>query len=313
MARNPVQFQYGLSLSTFLSDYGSEEQCSAALFKWRWPKGFICPNCGRNKYCKIAHHSLCQCNYCHRQTSVTAGTLFASTKLPLKTWFLGMYFLTQDKRSISTMALHRQLGISYNAAWRMKHKLMHVMFEREEGKVLDGWIEVDDAYVGGERHGGKVGRGAEGKTPFIAAVSTNDAGYPLYCKLTAVTGFTSEEVTAWRDKFIRHGSVIVSDGLACFTAFSSEGYSHDRIVCGGGLASVQEPEIHNVNTMLGNLKGILHSTYHAIRPKFVQRYLADFQYRYNRRFKLENMLARLAYVALRTAPMPEKLLKIGLG
>ena len=82
----------------------------------------------------------------HRQTSLTAGTLFESTKLPLTLWFQGLYLMTQHKKGISAMALHRQLGISYNAAWRMKHKLMQAMMERDHEKKLSGFIELDDAY-----------------------------------------------------------------------------------------------------------------------------------------------------------------------
>jgi len=296
MAKNMIQFQYGMSLSAFLDTYGTEEQCIQALIGWRWPQGFECPYCGGNKYCQISFRGLRQCHQCHHQASVTAGTIFDSTKLPLRLWFMGMYLMAQDKKGISAMALHRHLGISYNAAWRMKHK-----FEREDSKKLKGWIEVDDAYLGGEHRGGKVGRGTEGKTPFIAAVSTTEEGNPDQMKLTVVKGFVGKN------------SVVISDGLPCFNAFFESGLIHDRIVCGGGPASVEEPEFHWVNTMLGNLKNALRGTYHAVRPKYAQRYLADFQYRFNRRFKLENIIPRLAYIALRTPPMPERLLKISLA
>ena len=126
-----------------------------------------------------------QCNRCHHQTSVTAGTIFESTKLPLTIWFQAIYLITQDKKGISAMILHRHLGVSYNAAWRMKHKLMQVMMERDDNHQLSGFIELDDAYLGGERTGCKPGRGAAGKTPFVAAVETTDDGRLLhnYCHL----------------------------------------------------------------------------------------------------------------------------------
>jgi hypothetical protein len=109
------------------------------------------------------------------------------------------------------------------------------------------------------------------------------------------------------------GSTVISDGLACFNAVTEAGCLHDKIVCGGGRASIEEPEFYWVNTVLGNLKSALRSTYHAVRPKYAQRYLAEFQYRFNRRANLCSMFSRLMFVALRTAPMPEKLLKLGLG
>ena len=118
------------------------------------PTGFVCPHCGHDRGCQLNTHKLQQCNRCHHQTSITAGTIFDSTKLPLTVWFQAIYLMTQDKKGVSAMKLHRHLGISYNAAWRMKHKLMQVMMERDREHPLSGWIQLDDAYLGGEREVG---------------------------------------------------------------------------------------------------------------------------------------------------------------
>ena len=190
MARNPVQFQKGISLNEFLSLYGTEDQCFDALYRWRWPNGFVCPHCGHDRHCQLTSRKLQQCHRCHRQTSITAGTIFDSTKLALTVWFQALYLMTQDKKGVSAMKLHRHLGISYNAAWRIRHKLMQVMMERDRHFPLAGWVELDDAYLGGERSGGKRGRGAPAKTPFVAGVETNEEGHPLRMKLTVVKGFS---------------------------------------------------------------------------------------------------------------------------
>ena len=97
MARNSVQFQKGLSEARFDELYGSEDRCREAMFGWRWPHGFICPGCGGPKHCVIKTRGLYQCASCRRQTSLIAGTIFASTKVPLRTWFRAMYQLTQSK------------------------------------------------------------------------------------------------------------------------------------------------------------------------------------------------------------------------
>ena len=249
----------------------------------------------------------------NRQTSITAGTIFEATKLPLTVWFQGIYFMTQGKKGVSAMTLHRQLGISYNAAWRMRHKLMQVMMERDRAHPLGGIVELDDAYLGGERSGGKRGRGAPGKTPFVAAVETNDEGHPLRMKLTVVEGFRLTDIAAWAQQHLRTGTRVVSDGLACFGGVTTAGCVHEPIVTGGGKAAVERPEFRWVNTMLGNVKNALCGTYHAVRPKYAQRYLAEFEYRFNRRFDLPDIIPRLVYVALRTPPMPERLLKLRLA
>ena len=105
-------------------------------------------------------------------------------------------------------------------------------------------------------------------------------------------------------------STIYSDGLACFNAVVDASCTHIKIVCGGGRSSVEKAEFYWVNTVLGNLKSALRSTFHAVREKYAYRYLAEFQYRFNRRFELENFIPRFMVVALRTPPMPERLLTI---
>ena len=132
MAKNQVQFQKGLSLPEFFAAYGSETQCAETLFKWRWPQGFVCPECGYAAgYSEVKTRGLLQCKHCRDQTSLTAGTLFAATKLPLTTWFLAMCLLPQHKNAVSALTLKRQLGVSYNTAWSLKHKLMQSMLERD--------------------------------------------------------------------------------------------------------------------------------------------------------------------------------------
>lgn len=124
MADDYSKSQQELSFNEFIARYGTEEQCFDAFFQWRWPDGFHCPNCGHDRHCQLVYRKLLQCNRCRRQTSVTAGSVLDSTKLPLTLWFQALYLLTRDSKPISVMALHRRLRISYNAAWRMKRTLM---------------------------------------------------------------------------------------------------------------------------------------------------------------------------------------------
>src|SRR5271154_6091351 len=186
MARNVVQFQKGLSEPAFEQQYGSEEQCRAIVIASRWPRGFECPACGGRQYCLVTTRDLYQCTKCRRQTSPIAGTIFASTHLPLRLWFRAIYHLTQTKQGISSIELGRRLGVTQTTAWKIKHKLKQVMLERDATKRLTGRVEIDDAYLGGERSGGKRGRGAPGKTPFVAAVETTTEGKPIRLKLHQV-------------------------------------------------------------------------------------------------------------------------------
>jgi transposase-like protein len=113
MCKNKVQFQKGYSLADLIKNYGTEDQCAEALFKWRWPDGFRCPDCGSGHYSVIKTRKLYQCSNCHHQTSLTSRTLFEQTKLPLTLWFLAIHLITQAKTGLSALALKRQLGVSY--------------------------------------------------------------------------------------------------------------------------------------------------------------------------------------------------------
>ena len=116
------------------------------------------------------------------------GAIFAATKAPLTTWFRAMYHLTQSKHGISSIELGRRLGVTQTTAWKMKTKLAEVMRRSSDRDRLHGRIEMDDAYLGGERSGGKTGRGSPGKTPIIAAVETTDDGKPKRLKIRRMPG-----------------------------------------------------------------------------------------------------------------------------
>lgn len=312
MARNPIQFQKGLSETVFHSTYGTEEQCAALLEKQRWPDGFRCPACGHKAGHRLHCRALMQCRKCHAQSSITAGTIFHATKLPLTVWFRAIYHLTQSKNGISAMELMRRLGVAYNTAWSIKHKLMQVMMERDGAKPLSGRVEMDDAYLGGERarKPGKGGRGAEGKTPFIAAVQTDWDGRPQRIALHKVQGFSNVEVKKFAKQRLAPEADVFTDGLACWGGVIDQGCSHTFSVTGGGRKSMANPTFKWVNTALGNIKSALVGTYRQISSEHVPRYLAEFQYRYNRRHDLASMITRLCHSALRTPPMPGRLLKL---
>lgn len=308
MDKNKVQFQKGLSLRAFYNRFGTEEQCREYLFSFRWPDGFECIECGWRHCCEIKSRKVYQCTHCHHQTSLISGTIFQDTKLPLTIWFLAIYLLTQSKNGISSLELARQLGVSQVSAWRVKHKLMQVMLERDNEKPLSGRIEIDDSYWGGRIGGGKRGRGAPHKTPFIAAVETTADRKPLSVKLSKVKGFQKAIIKKWTLRHLAQGSKVVSDSLRCFRGVEQAGCSHQSIVTGGGPDSVQHKAFHWVNTILGNVKNSLHGTYHAVREKHLPRYLAEFQYRFNRRYDLESMISRLIFIAAKTPAMPVRLL-----
>ena len=307
MAMNRIQFQPGLSMAEFMRRFGTQEQCEAALIVARWPQGFACPECGGSSRTSFRRQGRLywQCRGCQSQCSVTSGTVFENTKLPLTVWLLAMHLLTQAKNNVAGLELSRHLGVCYRTAWLIKHKLMEVMRQREEGRQLTGRIEMDDAYLGGERNGGKAGRGSENKVSFVAAVQTTETGRPqLAC--FSKRAFTKESLSEFMSTSIALPATVVSDGLNCFTVAQELGMVHDRTVTGGGRASVEVENHWSVNTVLGNLKTAMTGTYHAIKfAKYADRYLAEVQYRFNRRYDLRAILPRLIRAAAATPVMNE--------
>ena len=309
--QNKIQFQPGLSLTQFIEQYSTDEQCQTALYKHRWPEGFRCPKCGSSEHCAYNRKKLkvFQCSACRTQTTLTEGTLFHATKLPLTKWFQAIYLLTQTKSNVSGLQFKRHLGVCYHTAWLLKQKIMEVMTDREKSTVLSGSVEIDDSYLGGEKAGGKVGRGSENKIPFIAAIQKNKFGHPVYAVFSQVKAFTLEEVKAWAQHSLAPGTVVTSDGLACFNAVKTAGCIHDKVVVGKKQKSTDLDCFRWVNTILGNLKTAA-GTYHAFDfLKYGYRYLGEYQYRFNRRFDLADMFTRLCSAAAKSGKKTENWLR----
>jgi hypothetical protein len=136
----------------------------------------------------------------------------------------------------------------------MKHKLQHVMKKREEITPLSGFIQIDDSYLGGKSRVGKRGRRTSGKTPFVAAVTTDEEGHPLQMRFSKVHSFSKQEISQWSKKHLSPDSIVISDGYRCFTGIKDSGFEYQRIITGGGPDSVEIKEFKWVNTCLVMLK-----------------------------------------------------------
>ncbi len=307
MAMNQVQFQRGVCMPEFFERYGTEDQCATALVAMRWPGGFLCPRCSSGAHYVVGHgqRKLFQCRDCRHQTSLTAGSMMDSTKLPLRTWFLAIFLISQAKTGLSSLALKRQIGTSYRTAWLIHQKVMATMAQRDSEWPLTGLVQMDDAYLGGERPG-VVGRGSPNKVPIVAAVSTDDAGHPMRVKLGCLTGFTCEAITAWARVNLTPGCDVRSDGLACFSGVIDAGCAHSYIVVGKSKPR-ELPEFRWVNTVLGNLKTMINGAHKSFKfGKYASQYLGAFAYRFNQRFNLNALLDNLLNQAATAPPNRER-------
>lgn len=308
MAQNLIQFQAGLSLPEFIRRYGTHAQCEEALVEARWGGGFVCPGCGGHEAWNFRRGKRLYklCSACGHHCSLTAGTVLENTKLPLSTWFLAMYLLGQAKSGISGLDFMRQLGVSYPTAWTVKHKLMLAMKDAEADRQLHGRVEMDDAYLGGERSGGKPGRGSENKVPFVVAAQTVGMNHKPHRVCLSQIPHRLKDVANFCSQHLARPVTVISDGLACFTAAQQAGV-HEAIVTGGGSASAKDHRFQGVNIYLGNLKSAITGTYrHFNFAKYAPRYFAEFQFRFNRREDLRAMLGELVRAAIARPPSPRR-------
>jgi hypothetical protein len=226
------------------------------------------------------------------------------SQLPLTKWFLAIYLVTQSKTNIAALALRRQLGISWKAAWLLKHKLMDAMRQREVGKPLAGDVRIDDAYLGGERTGGKAGRGSENKVAFVASVEMRE-GRPQRVRFDPVDGFSFAALRPWAASALTPGSVITSDGLIGFEVVRQLGFAHSVVIPPKGKFGTEIDAFKWLNVLLGNLKTALNGTHHAFKfSKYAARYLAEVQYRFNRRADLKSIVPRLLVAIAVAKPCP---------
>ena len=306
MPTNRFQFQRGMPMHEFIDRYGSEAQCAHEFEQLRWPGGFRCPRCHGAEHYRVSQggRGLFQCRACRHQTSLTAGTMMDSSKLPLRVWFLAMYLISQAKTGVSALSLMRDLGVSYRTAWLVHQKVMLTMTECDAAHPLRGDVQVDDAYLGGERPG-TGGRGSPNKVAFVAAVSLSAKGHPLHVKMSPLPGFTLKAVADWARSNLVPGTDVRSDGLNCFAGVIDAGCAHSYIVVGKRKPR-DLPQFRWVNTVLANLKTAISGAHKAFNyAKYATQYLGAFSYRFNHRFDLNGLVSQLIGDASRARPQRE--------
>src|SRR3954452_9335215 len=141
-----------MNLVELIDRYRSEDRCRARMVECSWPDGIECPRCDSKSIARMEDRHQYQCRSCRYQFSVTAGTIFHDTHLPLWKWFLAVYLIVESKKGISANQLKRTLNVSYKTAWYLCHRIRSAM-EDESGDLLTGIVEADETYIGGKAGG----------------------------------------------------------------------------------------------------------------------------------------------------------------
>jgi len=299
---------YPADMDDFQKMFPTEEACVDYLRALRWPKGYVC-RCTSTRYWSRGR-GLMICRDCGYEASVTAGTLFQDTRKPLRLWFQAMWYVVNQKNGVSALGLQKALGLkTYQTAWAWLHKLRRAMV-RPGREKLSGLVEVNEAFIGGERSG-KRGRGAEGKS--LIFIAAEDAGGRVgRIRMTMLDDASGDTLTKAVQETIEAGSCIRTDGWGSYASLSRHGYTHSAATHKNTEAGDATPLAHLVASLfkrwwLGTHQG-------AISHENLRYYLDEFTFRFNRRKSRSRGLLfyRLIQGALTTTPVPAKSLKINI-
>jgi transposase-like protein len=296
---------YPRTLGDFNAFFPNERACLDYLARLRWPGGFLCPVCGGTRAWRMSKGRNLRCAACRTDVSVTAGTIFADTRLPLASWFAAAWYASSQKPGVSALGLKRVLGLgSYETAWALLHKLRRAMV-RPGRELLGEELEADESYLGGPRTG-KRGRGALGKQIVAVAAEVLPRAAIGRIRVARIPDCSEETLTAFVSAVAAPGSVVYTDHWSGYSGLSAAGFRHwpTNISASGDPAHVTMPRVHRVASLLK--RWLLGTHQGGVKPGQLDRYLEEFVFRFNRRTSRHRGLVfyRLLQQAVQVEPVP---------
>jgi transposase-like protein len=292
--------EYPRTVMELESWFATEEACRDYLFALRWPQGFVCPRCGARQ-AWVMSRCLWLCQECRAQVSVTAGTIFQDSHLPLRVWLRAIWHVASQKNGVSALGLQRVLGLgSYKTAWAMLQKLRRAMV-RPGRERLHGVVEVDETYWGAPEPG-LIGRLTEDKALIIVGAEVDGGGIGRV-RLRRIPDLSRASLHGFVQEAIEPGSTVRTDGLHTYEGL--EGYMHEqRIQREQPEGEHLSPRVHRVVSLL---KRWLMGTHQgAVQHEHLDYYLDEFTFRFNRRTSASRgkLFYRLVQQAVQVDPAP---------
>jgi len=260
--------------------FPTDEECRAYLEHLRWPGGkFVCPKC-RSERGRQELDRRWRCYGCRSRISVTSGTIFDKTRIPLSVWFQAAWLFTTAKTGVNATTLHKLLPINtYQTTWAMLNRFRQAMMKNDSGK-LSGRVEIDETFIGGPRPG-KAGRGASGKTMVICAVEAEGNNWGR-ARMAVIPNAKTATLRKFITENIEPGTTIVSDALVAYPG-AVEGYVHERVNVkrSPGKAHNHLPAVHRCFASLKNL--LLGQYQGGNQHEHLPEYVGEWVFRFNRR------------------------------
>jgi len=294
---------YPRTIIEFEKRFATEEDCKQYLYQQRWPDGFCCPRCGNHK-AWTTKRGLYHCSHCNLQVSVTAGTVFQDTRIPLRIWFRAIWYMVSQKQGVSALGLQHVLGLQrYETTWIMLHKLRTAMIRPGRNRLF-GTVEVDETYIGG-KHPGKRGRGAAHKSLVVIAVEDKN-NHLGRVRLRRVADASAKSLIPAVQESVEPDSVIRTDDWNGYRGLTTMGYQH---IIARQSESIGENLLPLVNRVAALVKRWLQGTHQgAIRASHLDYYLDEFTFRFNRRTSQSRgkLFYRLVQQAVTIGPIKGK-------
>jgi transposase-like protein len=294
---------YPRNLLELEARFSTEAACREYLFRLRWPEGFRCPRCGGRKSWPKPD-GLVRCAGCDYQVSVTAGTIFQDSRLPLMLWFRAVWWVTSQKNGVSAMGLQRVLGLkSYKTAWTLLHKLRHAMVRPGRDR-LQGHVEVDEAFVGGEEEG-VHGRQTETKAMIAVAAEADGPGIGRL-RMRRIADASAENLIPFIEDSVEPGSVVHTDGWLGYQPLEGRDYRHKITFLKDNNKTASElmPRVHLAVALLK--RWLLGTHQGGVSMEHLDAYLDEFAFRFNRRKSRSRgkLFYRLLEQAVAVEPVP---------
>lgn len=268
-----------LDLPTMIERYGTEEKCRGFLEELRWPHGVECPRCFTRDAVAIKNRPQWRCRSCDYRFSVTVGTVFADSHLPLWKWFLAAYLVIESTKGISAKQLQRTLGVTYKTAWYLGHRIRHAM-EEDSPVPLKGVVEIDETFVGG--YSPDKGQGPHAsKLMLMGAVERGGA-----IRIKVQSRPDRKTRAAYHDFGVTvsgDAEAIYTDGEKAWGDLSDHNTTHQTV------SHAQEEWVRadvHTNTVEGVwslLKRSIAGSYHQLSAKHLPAYLDEIAFRFNNR------------------------------
>ncbi|MCW5688491.1 MAG: IS1595 family transposase [Pseudolabrys sp.] len=287
------------SVRDFFKRFPDDEACLTHVMEVRHGMRHVCRKCGKEAtFHRMTDRRAFACANCGDHLYPTAGTIFQDTRTPLQLWFYAIYLFVATRHGVSGKELQRTLGVTYKTAYRMGQQIRDLMAKADGFEMLRGHVEMDEAYVGGRRHGGKRGRGAEGKTIVFGMV---ERGGRLVAEVIPDVKQATLRNAVLRN--VKEGATVSSDELVSYGLLEGDGYQHGHVRHGAkewSYYDYRHGAFHHTNTIESFwhlFKASVRSTHIHVSPKHMARYLREFTFRANHR-EMKNAMFDLLIGAL---------------